>query len=68
MAVSKSAIKAAYLAAMNTASISELSNEDWADLIADVIRDAILSADVETTVIGTLPDGPVSASGSGGLS
>lgn len=68
MAVSKSVIKSALISLYTTVESSETSKEDFADSMADIIRNAILSGDVVTTVTGTLPDGPVAASGAGSIS
>jgi len=77
MPVVKSDIKADLLALYNSAKNGAMSEDDFADEMATIIRDAILSADVTTTVAvasvsgvttGTQVSGPGSGSGTGSLS
>ena len=56
MAVIKTTIKNALTALYNTAETSPLSKEDFADTMADIIVDAILSADVQSGITLTTPD------------
>jgi len=56
MAVSVPVIKTELLSALNEASASELSNDDWAGLMADIIANAILSATVNPGISLTTPD------------
>ena len=49
MAVSQPTIKSDLLALYNDARSSPMSEEEFADRMATIIRDAILSADVEGT-------------------
>ena len=68
MAVSQPAIKTALKTLYDDAKSSPMSDDTFADRMATIIKDAIISADVATTVTGTLPAGPVAAIGAGGLS
>lgn len=77
MAVVKATIKAELLDLYNAAKAEAMSEEDFADAMADIIRNAILSADVSTSVTvasvsavmpGTGVSGPGSGSGTGSLS
>lgn len=51
MAVSKATIKASLLTLYNTAKVSEMSESDFADTMADIIMSAILSATVSAGII-----------------
>jgi len=77
MPVVQATIKADLLALYNSAKSGTMSESDFADEMAIIIRDAILSADVSTTVAvasvsgvttGTQVSGPGSGSGTGSLS
>jgi len=77
MAVSQATIKAALLDLYNDAKSESMSEDDFADEMATIIRNAILSADVTTSVsvasvtavtTGTGVSGPGSGSGTGSLS
>ena len=68
MAVVQADIKTALLSLYNSAKAGSMSEADFADEMATIIRDALLTADVATTVTGTLPAGPVAAVGTGTLS
>lgn len=52
MAVSQPTIKSDLLALYNDARSSPMSEEEFADRMATIIRDAILSADVTGTATG----------------
>lgn len=67
MAVVQADIKADLLELYNDAKAAPMTEDTFAGRMATIIADAILSADVTTTVVGTLPAGPVAATGSGGL-
>lgn len=67
MAVVQADIKADLLELYNDAKAAPMTEDTFAGRMATIIADAILSADVTTTVEGTLPAGPVAATGSGGL-
>lgn len=69
MAVVKATIKAAILSLENDAQATEMSKDTYSDRLADIIRDAILSATVNvTSVSGVTTGGGVSGPGSGTLS
>lgn len=55
MAVNKTNIKNA-LKALYTSAQSGISDDDFADEMADIIKDAILSADVQAGITLTTPD------------
>jgi hypothetical protein len=55
MAVNKSTIKTA-LQALYTSAQSGMTDADFADAMADIIKDAILSADVQAGITLTTPD------------
>jgi hypothetical protein len=57
MAVVQATIKAALLAVYNEAKAAPMSEADFADKIATVISDAILSATVTGTATGVTPGG-----------
>jgi signal recognition particle GTPase len=69
MAVVQSDIKADLLALYNSAKQNKMSEEDFADQMATIIRDAILSADVNVTSVSAVQPGTgTSGPGSGSLS
>ena len=55
MAVDKNTIKAA-LQALYASAQSGISDDDFADAMADIIKDAILSASVQPGITLTTPD------------
>lgn len=56
MAVVKATIKAALIALYTSAEASSMTKEDFADEMADIIRDAILSGTVQAGIVLTTPD------------
>jgi len=69
MAVVQSDIKSDLLALYNDAKSGKMSESDFADEMATIIRDAILSADVNvTSVSGVTPGNGTSGAGTGTLS
>ena len=69
MAVVKATIKSALLALYNSAKADEMTEDEFADGMADIIRNAILSATVNvTSVSGVTTGGGTSGPGSGTLS
>ena len=69
MAVVKATIKSSLLALYNSAKSSKMTEDAFADTMADIIRSAILSATVNvTSVSGVTTGGGVSGSGTGTLS
>ena len=56
MAVVKATIKSALVALYTSAEASSMSKEDFADGMADIIKDAILSAVVQAGITLTTPD------------
>lgn len=56
MAVVKATIKSALLALYTSAEESSMSKEDFADEMAEIIKDAILSAVVQAGITLTTPD------------
>lgn len=56
MAVVQATIKAALLAVYNEAKAAPMTETDFADKIATVIADAILSAQVQAGITLTTPD------------
>ena len=68
MAVVKATIKGALLSLYNSAKSGEMSESDFADGMADIIRNAILSATVNvTSVSGVTTGGGTSGPGTGTL-
>lgn len=69
MAVVKATIKAQLLALYNDMKTTEYDEEEFADAMADIIRDSILSATVNvTSVSGVTTGGGTSGPGTGTLS
>ena len=66
MATSHTAIKAALLAIYTTAESSEMDKDTFADNMATVIQDAILSADVDV-ITPNVSGGGATRPGTGGL-
>ncbi len=64
MAVVKATIKAALVALYTSAEASSMTKEDFADEMAEIIRDAILSATITVTSVTLVTPG-VGASGPG---
>lgn len=56
MAVNKTTIKNALIALYTSAESSPMSKEDFADGMADIIKNAILTADVQAGITLTTPD------------
>ena len=56
MAVVKATIKSALVALYTSAEASSMTKEDFADEMADIIKDAILSAVVQSGIVLTTPD------------
>ena len=56
MAVVKATIKSALVALYTSAEASSMSKEDFADEMADIIKDAILSSVVQAGIVLTTPD------------
>jgi hypothetical protein len=56
MAVVKSVIKASLLSLYNDMKTTEYTEDQFADAMADIIRDAILSATVNAGILLTTPD------------
>ena len=69
MAVVKETIKSSLLALYNSAKSGKMTEDTFADTMADIIRSAILSATVNvTSVSGVTTGGGVSGPGTGTLS
>lgn len=69
MAVVKATIKSSLLALYNSAKSSKMTEDAFADTMADIIRSAILSSTVNiTSVSGVTTGGGVSGPGTGTLS
>ncbi len=64
MAVVKATIKAALVALYTSAEASPMTKEDFADEMAEIIRDAILSATITVTSVSLVTTG-VGTSGPG---
>ena len=64
MPVVKATIKAALVALYTSAEASSMTKEDFADEMAEIIRDAILSATITVTSVTLVTPG-VGASGPG---
>ena len=64
MPVVKATIKAALVALYTSAEASSMTREDFADEMAEIIRDAILSATITVTSVTLVTPG-VGASGPG---
>jgi len=58
MATSHATIKAALLGIYNSAKATSMSEDSFADQMATVIQDAILSADLDGTATGAQTGGP----------
>ncbi len=56
MAVVKATIKSALLALYTSAEASSMDKDDFADEMAEIIKDAILSAVVQAGITLTTPD------------
>lgn len=56
MAVSKATIKTALIALYTSAEASSMSKEDFADEMAEIIKDAIQSGTVQVGITLTTPD------------
>ena len=56
MAVVKATIKSALVALYTSAEASSMTKEDFADEMADIIRDAIISGTVQAGISLTTPD------------
>ena len=56
MAVVKATIKSALVALYTSAEASSMTKEDFADEMAEIIKDAILSAVVQAGITLTTPD------------
>ena len=68
MPASPSTLEAELLALYTTAESTEMPKETFAEKMAEAIDNFIRTFTANTIVIGTLPTGPVAATGSGGLS
>jgi len=67
MALVKATLQAELLVIYNEAKASAMTEAIFAEKMATAIDNYIKTATVTTVVVGTLPTGPVAASGTGGL-
>lgn len=70
MALDKTTLGTAIASALASAHGQGITSADTTlgNAIADAVDTYVKGADVSTTVLGTLPAGPVAATGTGGLS